>query len=166
MVRRARKKIPKFESLEELNLVPYLDVMMNLIIFMMVTISAYLPLGILSIFPPAASSSGTSAQQQNQEDQAEKLGLSLFITHEGFTFAALGGSLPLIPKTQAGDYDWAALTNATADIKDRFPAERMIIVTADKDIKYGILIRAMDAVRNKGDKLLFDNVLLSPGLLQ
>jgi biopolymer transport protein ExbD len=133
---------------------------------MLVTISAFLPIGILSIFPPA-SGSGQQASTENPEDAAKvQLTLTVFITHEGFTIAGIGGVLPPMPKRPDGDYDYGGLTQKALEIKDTYPNERQVILAAEKDIRYEVLIRTMDALRNKDDRVLFDNVKLSPGLKQ
>jgi biopolymer transport protein ExbD len=149
--------------MEELNLVPYLDVMVNLIIFMLVTISAFLPLGILSIYPPA-SGSGVTQTQTPEETPKPQLTLTVFITRDGFTVAGIGGVLPPITLKPNGEYDLENLTLKAAEIKDTYPNERQVIIAAEKEIRYEVLVKVMDALRNKGDRVLFDQVKLSPGL--
>ena len=70
--RKSRKKLPHFEADEELSLVPYLDVMMNLVIFMLVTIATLMPLGILNIFPP----------QIREAEAAERCGGEVELAHD------------------------------------------------------------------------------------
>lgn len=160
--RRAKRKVGDFHALEELNLVPYLDVMMNLIIFMLVTIAAFLPLGILSIFPPASQAVRDAQKQEEQtpEEEKKELTLTLFITHTGFTFAGIGGLLPAIPMLPNGDYDFDTLNAKAVEIKDAYPNERAVIISADKDVPYKTLVKAMDTLRNKNERILFDNVKL------
>jgi biopolymer transport protein TolR len=165
LMRRARRKIPEFHALEELNLVPYLDVMVNLIIFMLVTISAFLPLGILNIFPPA-SISGQSATMKNPEDIKKELNLSVIIAKDGFVIAGIGGAMPPIPMNAKNEYDYEMLSAKIMEIKDLYPDETKVVIAAEKDIKYDTLIKVMDTVREKGERILFYNVQLSPGTVQ
>jgi len=162
LIRRSKRKIPEMHPLEELNLVPYLDVMVNLIIFMLVTISAFLPLGILSIFPPTSS----SGKATDSEVVKEELTLSVFIMKDGFIIAGIGGAMPPIPVKPDGEYDYETLQQKAVEIKDVFPNETKVIIAAETNIKYDILIKVMDTLRNKGEKVLFTNVQLSPGLAQ
>jgi len=161
IMRRSKKKIHEMHPLDEINLVPYLDVMVNLIIFILVTISAFMPLGILSIFPPA------SASDQSTKDATPppELTLTVAITAQGFTIAGIGGVLPPIPLRADGKYDYDALTQKAVEIKDRYPGERKVVITADQEVKYEVLIKSMDALRNKGERILFDSVKLSAGLV-
>lgn len=149
--------------MEELNLVPYLDVMVNLIIFMLVAMSAFLPLGILSIFPPA-SGQGQEAKNQQPDEGKPQLTLTVFITTNDYTIAGIGGVLPPITNRPDGDHDYAALTQKALEIKDMYPTEHQVIIAAEPNIRYEVLVKTMDAVRNKDDRILFDNVKLSPGL--
>jgi len=163
LVHRAKKRIPFYHTMDEINLVPYLDVMVNLIIFMLVTISAFLPLGILSIFPPASQAASPSAAPLQETPKPERA-LTVFITTQGFTFAGVGGVLPPIARKPNGEYDFAALQQRAIELKRQYPDERQIIIAAEKEIRYEVLIKTMDTLRNNGDQLLFDIVKLSPGL--
>ena len=54
-----------------------------------------------------------------------------------------------------------ALNNKMKEIKTAFPAESKVIIAADKDIQYEVLIMTMDALRETSDhKLLFPDVTL------
>ena len=159
LTRRAQRKIPEHLAHEEINLVPYMDVMVNLIIFLLVTISYFLPVAMLSIFPQPTSAKSVSSQEKKEE-----LNFSVLVTKTGITLAAAGGVLPEIPKKADGQYDFDALAQKVIEVKDKFPNEAQVIVAADPGLKYEILIKVMDTLRNKGDRLLFPNVQLSPGM--
>jgi len=166
LTRRAKRKIPEYHALEEINLVPYLDVMVNLIIFILVTISTVLPLGILSVYPPASGAGKTDTEEDKPKPEDKPhLNFTVFINRDGFTIAGTGAVLPPIPKKGTGEYDYPALAQKALEIKDTYPEENKVIIAAEPDIKYDILIKVMDTLRNKGDKLLFYNVLLSPGII-
>jgi biopolymer transport protein ExbD len=162
LTRRAQRKVPGFHVAEEINLVPYMDVMVNLIIFLLVTISAFLPLGMLSIFPFSVS---TSPAPTPQEDKPE-LTFSVVIDANGFTIAGFGGIMPPILKKADGTYDYEALAQKTVEVKKLFPNETQVILAAQRDVRYEVLVKTMDTLRNDGDKLLFPNVQLSPGMMK
>ncbi len=50
-------------------------------------------------------------------------------------------------------------------IKNAFPQETKIIIYAQPDVPYEVLIRVMDATRNDGDRALFFDVILSPEIV-
>lgn len=153
---RSKKKIPDYQAEEELSLVPYLDIMMNLVIFMLVTISSFMPLGILSIYPPHQSKDNAAGAQ------APALLLTVAIGDSGFFIAGTGTILPVIPRKPDGDYDYAALTAKAIEIKKEFPKERTVNIVADQWTRYEILVKTMDALRTDGKQVLFDDVKLSP----
>ncbi len=68
-----------------------------------------------------------------------------------------------MPKN-GNDYDWAGLTACVAKVKEQFPEERQVTVTADPLIQYRYLVQAMDAIREKDTEELFPEVLISAGV--
>jgi hypothetical protein len=77
----------------ELNVVPYLDVVTNIVMFLLASMTTYqLTFGNLNITSPSRSPDGVGAGQQDAEPK-EELNLSVFVTEGGFTIAARGGQL-------------------------------------------------------------------------
>jgi biopolymer transport protein ExbD len=74
--------------------------------------------------------------------------------------------MPPIAKKGDGTYDFEALSAKTVEVKNLFPNETQVILAAQRDIKYDVLIKTMDTLRNQGDRLLFPNVQLSPGMVK
>lgn len=163
LARRAKKPIPQFDSEEELQLVPYLDVMVNLVIFMLVSVAYIMPLGILNIFPPAIKDPN-AAGAKHDEKPKPALNLTVAITHKGFTFAGATGVMPNIPIKADGTYDYDNMQAQAVKIKDLFPDERLVIIVADPDIRYEVIVKTMDNLRTKGTRTLFDTVQLSAGI--
>src|SRR3954462_7846145 len=86
-----RKIRPKEEEeTGELNIIPYLDILMNLIIFILLSMTGLATFGILNVNAPNYGGAGSSA------DPTEKppLLLTVGITSKGFFLAATGGVLP------------------------------------------------------------------------
>jgi biopolymer transport protein ExbD len=73
----------------------------------------------------------------------------------------MGG--PTIPK-RGDEYDYEALTKKISEVKDAFPDETKIIITAEQHIKYEVLIKTMDATREANGRMLFPDVVLSAGV--
>jgi biopolymer transport protein TolR len=159
---------------EGLNIVPYLDILMNLIMFMLLSITGLSAFGILNVNAP--NYGGPSAQMTEEGDKP-KLLLTVLISQKGFYVAATGGVLgqqpqgqpnpaeapPSIPKKADGTYDYTALTESMVNVKKEFPSESKVIVGAEGDIAYEVLVQTMDAIREtpgKDRKLLFTDVTL------
>jgi len=164
-------RIREREEGGELNIVPYLDILMNLIMFMLLSITGLSAFGILNVNAP--NYGGPSAQVE--EGDKPKLLLTVLISKKGFYVAATGGVLgqqqaanpaeapPSIPKKGDGSYDFTALTESMVNVKKEFPTESKVIVGAEGDISYEVLVQTMDAIREtpgRDRKLLFTDVTL------
>ena len=183
----------------ELNLVPYLDIVTNIIMFLLATITFAAALGDINVSSPTTAS---SAQLQNQPPPEPKneLNLTVSVSDKGFTIAAsgavlyqgqtieasgnispapAGATLPTIPKKGA-DFDYDGLAKLMAQIKATPTAknETKVIVNANPDIVYDVIVQVLDACRGKAmavadpdhpGKMMegyerFGDVLLSAGL--
>jgi biopolymer transport protein ExbD len=166
-----RKLRPKEhdETGGELNIIPYLDIMMNLIMFMLLSITGLVTLGMLDVTAPSYNP-GPGASAPNPDDKPPLL-LTVGISKGGFFIAATGAVVgaaggdkdkPSIPRTPDGKYDFAALNKKMIEVKTAFPKESHVILVADPDIEYSDLVKTMDATRETGDhKLLFNDVTLA-----
>lgn len=153
--KRARKRIPDFEAMEELSLVPYLDVMMNLVIFMLVTIASFMPLGILTIYPPSIRKDDAG----QAEKPPESINLSVAISSEkGYLVLSTDGPTPPIMRKANGEWDFDALNKLALQIKAKHKEERTVTLAADRQIRYEVIIKTMDALRWGENKNLFDDV--------
>src|SRR5580692_7470569 len=87
----SRRKLHPREEEEagELNIVPYLDIMMNLIMFMLLTMTALITLGVLNVTAPSYGPSASAG-----DSDKNKLTLTVAITRQGFFVAGTGGVLP------------------------------------------------------------------------
>ena len=153
----------------ELNLVPYLDIVTNVIMFLMMTTSFAAALADINVSAPAT---GVGSPDGPPKVEQQDLNLTLQISDRGFTVAASGavlyendvpGRVPTIPK-KAGVYDYSGLTKKMRAIKDQFDGETKVIINANPDITYEVVIAAMDASRQDGPKVMFPDVLLSAGV--
>src|SRR5438270_11720786 len=78
------------EDLGELNIVPYLDILMNLIIFMLLSMTGLAAFGILNVNAP--NYGGPSAAVTEPDDKP-KLLLTVLISKKGFFVAGAGAVL-------------------------------------------------------------------------
>ncbi len=165
----SRRKLKPREEEEtgELNIVPYLDILMNLILFMLLSITGLASFGILNVSAPSYGGPSTTVAPPENPDQP-RLVLSVLISKRGHFVnsenAILGqDGAPTIPVQADGAYDYAALNAQMVKVKSAFPSETKVIVAADPDIPYEALIQTMDAVRETRDtsrRLLFPDVTL------
>lgn len=146
----------------ELNIVPFLDIIVNILIFVLATVAVTFT-ATIETTPPAGRSSGVRS-----EIQSEALNLTVLIVNDGFTLKASGGNIApgcmspgpgiTIPKV-SGQFDYAALTACASKLKEKFQDENQVGLSANPSTEYQILIRVIDALRStaKGEPL-FDNV--------
>lgn len=156
------------EQTGELNLVPYMDIVVNLILFLILTTTGLTSFGVINVSAPQIGSGDPSTEQPTEQP----LNLTVGISGRGFFVSGSGGNLPTtgssdqptIPKIN-DNYDYAALTKKMVEIKSVFPRETKLIVTADPGTVYDVIVQVMDATRADGPNPLFPDVLLSPGVV-
>ncbi len=150
-----RRRIREDEHTGELNIVPYLDVVVNLVMFMLLSMTGLITLGVLNVSAPRIGGEGSVAAAQ---EAGPRLLLTVAVGKQGFYVAGAGGVLgpsgapdltrpPTIPLRDDGAYDFAALSAQLSAIKERFPSETQVILTADGSVVYDVLIKTMDACR-------------------
>jgi biopolymer transport protein ExbD len=164
--RRMRDHVEEIEEeAGELNLVPYMDIVTNIIIFLLASVVNQVALGNINVSSPTIQSGGGASA----EDTPEKPPLNLTITvgASGYVVAASGGVLPAIPKLPTGQYDYKTLTTKLKEIKSNpdNAEETKATFNADAHIPYDIVIATLDAMRQTDDgKLLFPDVNFAAGI--
>ncbi len=150
------RRIHAEEEFGELNIVPYLDVVVNLVMFMLLSMTGLVSLGVLNVSAPKIGAEPAAAAAA---DAGPKLLLTVAIGREGFYVAGAGGVLgadaagattarpPTIP-LRDGKYDYDGLTAELAKIKKQYPDETQVFLSADPDTVYDVLIQTMDACRD------------------
>lgn len=158
------------EAAGELNLVPYMDIVVNLILFLMLSSTGLVQFGVLNVSAPAIGGGGGEPEEQKEPP----LNLTIAISPKGFFVAGNGAGLaapgsstePSIPK-KGNDYDYAALTARLVEVKSAARNETKVIITGDPGTAYEVIIGVMDASRQTSPTdILFPDVMLSPGLAQ
>lgn len=150
-----RRRVHAWEHTGELNIVPYLDIVVNLVMFMLLSMAGLISLGVLNVSAPKIGGEGAAA---GPAEEKPKLLLTVAVGKQGFYVAGAGGVLgadadtadttrpPTIP-LKGDAYDYAALTEQMKAIKAQFPNETQLILSADADVIYDVLIQTMDACR-------------------
>ena len=88
------------EEAGELNLVPYMDIVTNIIIFLLASVVNQVSLGNINVSVPTISEGGAPTDEQPPDKPP--LNLTVSVGASGFTVAASGGVLPVIPKLPNG----------------------------------------------------------------
>jgi biopolymer transport protein ExbD len=129
MAMKRREEEIEQEELEggELNLVPYLDIVTNVMLFLLATVTSGLILGnINSALPEYSSSAGGGQNTEPQTPEEQPLQMAAFLTPEKITFFSVTGAegagsfekplLELPARKKAEDYEYAKLTQAAQGI--------------------------------------------------
>ena len=159
------------EMMGELNIVPFLDIVVNLIMFLLATTEAVLLMAQIESDLPKIS----RGRSKNDNSVATPLNLNVVVTDKGVMVSGSGGKLAqgceaiesgpnLTVPSKGGKYDWAALTTCVAKVKSKFEDETSVTVSADPQVQYEHVVAAMDAIRNQGQRDLFPDVLISVGV--
>ena len=165
-MRRMRDHVEEIEEeAGELNLVPYMDIVTNIIIFLLASVVNQVSLANINASLPSLSAGGGGSTDDTPEKPPLNLTVSVGAT--GFTVAASGGVLPIVPKLPNGQYDYKTLTTKLKEIKTNpdNADETKATFNADANIAYDIVIATLDAMRQAEDgKLLFPDVNFAAGI--
>jgi biopolymer transport protein TolR len=164
--RRMRDHVEEIEEeAGELNLVPYMDIVTNIIIFLLASVVNQVALGNINVSSPTISAgSGDSADTPPEKPP---LNLTITVGASGYVIAASGGVLPNIPKLPNGQYDYKTLTTKLKEIKSNpdNAEETKATFNADANIPYDIVIATLDAMRQSEEgKILFPDVNFAAGI--
>jgi biopolymer transport protein ExbD len=137
----------------ELNIVPFLDIITNILIFVLATVAVTFTSTIDST-PPASGGKGV-----RKDIESTALNLTIFIVNDGFSIKAAGGNIApgcsgagpgiAIPKKN-GKYDYEALNACATLLKAASPDfadESQFYVTGNPGTEYQTIISVIDAVR-------------------
>ena len=156
------KELAPDEEGGELNIVPFLDIIMNVLMFVLATVSVTFTATIDDVVMARAGGAGQRAPTQ------PTLGLSILVVNEGFSVKARGGNVAAgcndtgpglaVPRTTNSegkqDYDYNSLNACVKKLKaasPEFKDETNVSITGNPNIPYQVIIGTIDAVRNAND---------------
>jgi biopolymer transport protein ExbD len=147
----APKEVGPDETGGELNIVPFLDIITNVLMFVLATVTVTFT-ATIDTYPPRAGSGARAPTTPT-------LGLTVLVVPDGFSIKASGGNVApgcndrgpgiAIPKKDA-DYDYEGLKNCVTRLKSdnsAFRDEMGVTISANPPIPYQVVIGTMDAVR-------------------
>jgi biopolymer transport protein TolR len=152
------------EETGEINLVPYMDIVTNIIIFLLASVVQQVPLGNINVSSPTIGGAGAAA---DTEPETPPLNLTVTVASNGFIIAGGGGVIPPLPKLPNGQYDFDGLNNKLIEIKrDIAHGETKATFNADAYIPYELVVKTLDAMReDKAGKALFPDIVFAAGIL-
>jgi biopolymer transport protein TolR len=166
-VRRAKARTPDpSEVAGELNIVPFLDVVVNLMLFLLATVTATMTVAQIEVDLPGICSRGSCTERAS-------LDLAVTVTARGVVVASAegvyapgctsssSGALTVPRRGSAHDVD--ALRTCLEQIAHRHPSERGVTLSADPEVPYEELITVMDTLRGSVQTPLFADIRLSAG---
>jgi biopolymer transport protein ExbD len=149
----------------ELNIVPYLDIVTNLVMFLLQATTTAVSLGEIATKLPATGAGG--APEPPKPDEKPPLRLTVVLGEKGYTIAGAenvlaggGGDGPTLPKIN-NEYDYLGLTKIMVNVKKAFPKETQAFIVPEDPVQYGALVSTMDAMRENGPDLLFPDVMFA-----
>ncbi len=154
------------EEAGELNIIPYLDIVMNIIVFIIASISVVF-MSTIETVPPSAG----GGRQQTRAMQSQALNLSVWITNDGIALKAKGGNIAVgcstlgqgvaVPKRTDSEHDFTELSRCVRALKqqnEKFADETQVTLTANPGVAYQVIIDTLDALREDADGPLFPDV--------
>ncbi len=152
------------EEAGEIALIPYLDIITNIMMFVLASISVSFVASI-DTTPPAIGGGKVRV-----DASTKSLNLAAIIVTQGITLKTSGGNIATgcegvgsgvtVPKS-GEDYDLKGLTACAKRLKSAnvaFKEETQVTITASSNIDYKTVIDVMDALRNDGEEELFPEV--------
>lgn len=148
----------------ELNIIPFLDIITNVMMFVLATVAVTFT-ATIDTFPPKAGGAGA------RPPTTPTLGLTVIVVGDGFSVKARGGNVApgcndtgpglAVGKASTGDYDYATLNSCVKRLKNLSPdfaSETQVTISANPNIPYQAIVSTIDAVRkaDNGDDLFPD----------
>lgn len=150
------------EESGELNVVPYLDIIMNVMMFMLAAVSI--------VFVSTIGAQAAAANPRIAPAPGQSLRLTALVTRDGVGLTTSTGHIApgcdsigvglTIPKRE-GAHDLTALTDCARRIKTSradLALESQITLTASPDVAYEDVVSVMDALRSDPAGELFPTV--------
>ena len=152
------------EEAGELNIIPYLDIIMNIIVFVIATLSVVF-VSTIDTTPPSIGGGKT-----RQKIRSKALNLTALIATDGISFKTSFGNIstgcqspgPGVTVLKVNNrHNYKELTRCARELKkqnERFAEETQVTITANPDVEYQIIIDVIDALRKDSEGTLFPDV--------
>jgi biopolymer transport protein ExbD len=141
----------------ELNLVPYMDIMVNLIMFMLVVTAYLVELREAPVLAPQYNSGA------GQSTEKPKAFLSVNIVPQGIVILGSNIAINQTIPVQNGQYAFDAFQQFLRETKDNpaYDISPNLVIAAQGTVPYKVIVKAMDAARQDKQGELFPGVTLA-----
>lgn len=151
----------------ELNIIPFLDITVNLMLFLLATTAVTLTTvevraNLPEIHPGGGLGAPPTRLSVTLTDRGVIIGTGSGFVRSGCDETGAGGTIA-VPAVDGG-LDGEGLRRCASHLHAALPEVNDVVLTADPEIPYADLIHAMDALRADGERPLFPNVLISGGV--
>jgi biopolymer transport protein ExbD len=124
----------------ELNITAFMNLMVILVPFLLIT-AVFSRLAILELNLPGSSSEPVEPQEQTFQ-------LEIIVRQDKIEVGDRNqGLLGIYPNGENGGYDYVALAEKLAELKERYPTKTDAAILLEQDIAYDTLVQVMDTVR-------------------
>jgi biopolymer transport protein ExbD len=124
----------------ELNITAFMNLMVILVPFLLIT-AVFSRLTILELNLPGSSSEPVEPQEQTFQ-------LEIIVRQGKIEVGDRNqGLLGIYPNMEDGGYDYPALAEKLAQLKERYPTKTDASILLEQDIAYDTLVQVMDTVR-------------------
>ena len=170
----ARRKAKYVEDVEEINLIPIMNLVLCLIPVVLFK-TQLVKIGMINVSAPKV---GPASTKKPEEDKDQKpLGLTVMLGKEGYFLKATGADLSAIfegqensekgvkiPKKQetyedkdgserkVTDFDYVELYKKMLKLRTMYEDDKLLTINADHDMPFKYLIRTMDVIRYQIDE--------------
>jgi len=181
----AKIRLPEEEV--PINIMPLMNIIMLLIPFLIMS-TEFIKLGVINVTAPKLGQGSSSQKSPDDKPKKPPLNLTVSVTEKGLTLITRGDKISegCILKQAAGEkklptikkignkYNYPSLTECLDKIKKLFPNEKRLIIMAEPEIKFKVIVYLMDASRTskqfpqnpkENKEGLFPEVILSAGVL-
>ncbi len=140
MIRRRKGGRRQNQETAELNITAFMNLMVILVPFLLIT-AVFSRLTILELNLP-----GSSTEPVEPEEQVFQL--EIIVRDDRIEVGDRNqGLLGIYPNTDAGEYDYQALTDKLVELKDRYEEKTDASILLESEIAYDTLVQVMDRVR-------------------
>ena len=124
----------------ELNITAFMNLMVILVPFLLIT-AVFSRLAILELNLPGSSTEPVEPQEQTFQ-------LEIIVRQDKIEVGDRNqGLLGVYPNGDDGGYDYEALADKLAELKERYPTKTDASILLEQDIAYDTLVQVMDTVR-------------------
>jgi len=122
----------------ELNLVPYIDLLTCMVVFLLMT-AVWTQLARIDV-----TQKGQAQSAEQTDEKPPETRLVVVVNEDGFLIAggAAGDQKPI--KKKEGKYDYDTLMAILKEVKKTYPDKRDVHIASDDTIQYQYIIQTMD----------------------